>query len=79
MNSKKHKKKLKLRKKALEKAATPPLNNLPGLLPSVAQNQGQPSFREAINNRRLLQSQQQLLGLINIIEYVIRMYRSRMR
>ena len=50
MKSSKNKKKLKWRKKALEKTAAPPINNLPGLLPNV-QNQDQPSFRDVLMSR----------------------------
>ena len=64
MKSKKHKKKLKWRKKALEKTEAPPL---PGLLPSVQQSQGQPSFRDILMSRRMLQPQQQQLLAPNYI------------
>ena len=81
MRSSKNKKKMKAataagakapwRKKALEKTATPPINNLPGLLPNV-QNQGKealaaPSFRDVLMSRRMLQPQQQQVLAPNYI------------
>ena len=67
MKSKKHKKKLKWRKKDLEKTATP-LNNLQGLIHSVQSSTAiQPSFRDILMSRRRLQPRQQQLLAPNYI------------